>query len=90
MFKKSIFILSILLLLAACGGSDNGAGDGDNADSSISFSTANIKNATLANDEAGANATTSFAPEDTFYLLVDLANAPDDTTVKAVWTAVSA
>ena len=34
--------------------------------------------------------TSVFSPQDTFYVLVDLANAPDDTTVKAAWTAVEA
>jgi len=67
-----------LLLLAACGG-----------DGEVSFSTANIANARLTKDEAGNQATTTFSPDDTFYLKVNLANAPDSTTVKAVWTAVS-
>jgi len=32
-----------------------------------------------------------FSPDQqTFYLLVDLSNAPEDTTVKSVWTAVEA
>jgi serine protease Do len=66
-----------LLWLTACG------------DRELSFSTANIAEARLTKDEAGTQATTTFNPEDTFYLIVDLANAPDSTTVKAEWTAVS-
>jgi hypothetical protein len=31
---------------------------------------------------------TVFAPDQTFYCIVELANAPDDTKLKAVWTAV--
>ena len=54
----------------------------------FSATTANVKSATLAADEAGSRPTTTFEPSDTFYLLVDLANAPDDTTVRAVWYAV--
>jgi hypothetical protein len=54
----------------------------------FSASTANIANATLAKDEAGTQPTTVFAQPETFYLVVDLANAPDDTTVKASWYAV--
>ena len=54
----------------------------------FSASTANVKSATLAADEAGSQPTTTFEPSDTFYLLVDLANAPDDTTLKASWYAV--
>lgn len=55
---------------------------------SFSASTANISEATLARDEEGQQPTTVFSPEDTFYLIVDLANAPDDTKVRAAWTAV--
>ena len=54
----------------------------------FSASTANIKSATLARDEAGTQPTSTFEPDETFYLIIDLANAPDDTTVKAVWYAV--
>lgn len=57
----------------------------------FSASTANITSATLAADESGSPATTTFTPEQSvFYLVVELANAPDDTKVKAVWTAVEA
>ena len=54
----------------------------------FSASTANIPSVVLATDEAGSNVTTQFSPEDTFYAVVELANAPDSTEVKAVWTAV--
>ena len=54
----------------------------------FSASTANIRSATLARDEDAAQPTTSFEPNETFYLVVDLANAPDDTQVRAVWYAV--
>ncbi len=55
----------------------------------FSASTASIKNAVLTTDEAGSQpANGAFAPSDTFYCQVELANAPDDTKVKAVWTAV--
>ena len=37
-----------------------------------------------------AKRTSTFGPEDGFYLKVGLANAPDDTKVKAAWTAVAA
>jgi serine protease Do len=80
--SRQIIHLGLLLLLpvlwlTACG------------DRELSFSTANIADARLAKDEAGTQATSTFNPEDTFYLIVDLANAPDSTTVKAEWTAVS-
>ncbi len=73
-----ILFIGLLLLLAACGGEE------------ISFSTANIANARLAKDTGGTQVTTTFTPDNTFYLLVDLANAPDGTKVKASWTAVNA
>lgn len=54
----------------------------------FSASTARITDAFMTQDPATGVATTVFAPEDTFYLLVELANAPDSTDVKAVWVAV--
>jgi hypothetical protein len=73
--QKWVVLVVVVTLLAtlACGGS---------------FSTASIDSAILSADEEGSQETTVFAPEDTFYCIVTLANAPDDTTVKAVWTAV--
>jgi hypothetical protein len=55
---------------------------------SFSVSTANIEDAWMAADEAGTQRTTTFAQNATFYAIVNLANAPDDTGVRAVWTAV--
>lgn len=74
---KVPFLALCLLILAslACGGS---------------FSTANISEAYLSRDDAGQQTTTVFSPTDTtFYCQVQLSNAPDSTTLKAVWTAVS-
>jgi len=68
-------LLATLLSLLACGGS---------------FSTANIQRAWLSSDSSGAPETTEFSQDETFYCLVELANAPDETTLKAVWTALSA
>ena len=44
----------------------------------------------MATDEEGTNHTTVFTQDAVFYALVDLKNAPDDTTLKAVWTVVNA
>jgi hypothetical protein len=78
MSVKKLPILSVVLVLVlatlACG---------------FSASTANITKAVMTTDEAGQNETTVFAPTDVFYCIVTLANAPDDTKVKAVWTAVA-
>lgn len=54
----------------------------------FSASTANIADAWLSNSEDGSDRVTSYAPDAVFYAQVDLKNAPDDTTLKAVWTAV--
>ena len=55
---------------------------------SFSASTANIKDAYLAADPDGEQHTEVFTTDQIFYLLVDLANAPDDTVLKAIWIAV--
>jgi hypothetical protein len=74
--RFSIILVIVMLAIAAlaCGGS---------------ISTANIKSAALSIYESGSPETTVFKQDDlTVYCLVQLANAPDDTVVKAVWTAV--
>jgi hypothetical protein len=75
--KLKILVMVMILSLAvlACGGS---------------FSTAKIASAKMAADNAGTQATTVFAQDQTFYCIVDLANAPEDTKLKVVWTAVEA
>jgi hypothetical protein len=66
--------LVLALILSAC---------------SVSASTANISAAKMTRDEAGKNPTKVFSPNDrTFYCIAELSNAPEDTKVKAVWTAV--
>jgi hypothetical protein len=55
---------------------------------SFNASTANISGAKMATDKDGKHPTKVFSPEDTFYCLARLNNAPKDTTVRAVWTAV--
>ena len=74
--KVGILIGLLVLVLAtlACSGS---------------VSTANIGEAWMSTDEDGSSRTTVFSQEAVFYAQVDLKNAPDDTKLKAVWTAVS-
>lgn len=67
-------LLAVLIVTLACG---------------FNVSTARITNARMTADEAGAQETTVFAPDQDFYCIVDLANAPEDTTLGAVWTAVN-
>ncbi len=54
----------------------------------FNISTANISAATMARDQDGAEPTTTFKPDETFYAVLQLSNAPDDTDVRAVWSAV--
>lgn len=77
MHKLQIVAVAVALLAAAlaCGGS---------------VSTASISSAQMAADSAGTQLTTVFAQDQVFYCVVQLANAPDDTKLKAVWTAVEA
>ena len=44
----------------------------------------------MSADEAGDQRVTSYSQDAIFYAQVDLQNAPDDTVLKAVWTAVEA
>ena len=68
-------VVTLLLVVLACGGS---------------VTTASIASAKMAADSNGTQETTVFSQDQTFYCIVELANAPDDTKVKAVWTAVNA
>jgi hypothetical protein len=74
--KLPILLALIALVLAAlaCGGN---------------FSTANITSAALYSDSAGTQATTVFSQDQIFYAIVELANAPDTTTLKASWIGIS-
>lgn len=56
----------------------------------FSFSTANFDDAFMSTDADGNQRTTTYAQGDIFYAIVDLANAPDDTVVRAVWFADNA
>lgn len=69
-----ISAIALLLATAACG----------------SFSTARLDDLRLSKDKDGDEETTVFAPDDVFYVIGELSNAPDDTEVKAEWIAVDA
>ena len=79
-FRRTLLFLAVcaalvVLLLPAC---------------SFSTSTASISDATMARDEDGEKPTKTFSPDEPFYCIVELSNAPDDTKVRASWTAVKA
>jgi hypothetical protein len=69
----SLLLVAVFALLTAC---------------SFSATTAHLKNVQMAKDPKGENPTTVFGQTDTFYVVGDLANAPDDTELTAKWYAV--
>ncbi len=56
---------------------------------SFSASTANISDAKMARDPEGNSPTKVFSPDETFYCVAELSNAPDDTKVRVLWTAAN-
>jgi hypothetical protein len=75
--------LGIILVLFALGA----------AACEFSASTARITQVVMARgyaDGAAVDATNTFQPTDTIHGVVTLGNAPDDTKLKAVWTAIDA
>lgn len=72
-FPKYLAALALLTAVIACG---------------FSATTAHFSEAYLSADPDGTEPTTVFFPEETFYVIAELANAPGDTNVKAVWVAV--
>jgi hypothetical protein len=50
--------------------------------------TAAIQEARTAKDPAGHQPTTTYAPGDTFYCVVELAHAPESTRLRAFWSAI--
>ena len=46
------------------------------------------ENLITAFDQDGTNPTSVFGPNDAFYLVGDLSNAPEEVLLKAIWTAV--
>ncbi|MEM7111558.1 MAG: trypsin-like peptidase domain-containing protein [Chloroflexota bacterium] len=75
LYSTFFVVLGVVLaiLLTSCGG----------------LGSANISRAVLTKDESGTQTTSVFAPDDTFYSVVELENGSDETRVKAVWTAVN-
>lgn len=57
---------------------------------SIDITTAYVREAKMVRDAAGESRTSTYAPADTFYLLADLANAPDDSEVRVAWVQIGA
>lgn len=71
--RSGVAALALVLAGMACG---------------FSASTANVADAFMARDPDGTEPVTVFSPDETFYLIVELANASDATKVKAAWTAI--
>ena len=72
-FQFLLPVMILLLVTLACG---------------FSVSSANIEDLQMARDPDGLETTTVFNQDDGFYAVMNLKNAPEDTLVKAVWTAV--
>jgi hypothetical protein len=47
-----------------------------------------ISEAKMARDPEGNDPTKVFSPDESFYCVAQLSNAPDDTTMRALWTAI--
>lgn len=72
-FKLWMILLVLLAASLAC---------------NFSATTANISEVFMSRDAEGNGSTTSFAQDEVFYCFVRLSNAPDDTSLKAVWKVV--
>ena len=55
---------------------------------SIEISTAHFDEPLVAKDPQGEERARAYTPGETFYCVVTLKNAPDDTRAKAIWRAV--
>ena len=54
----------------------------------FNYSSAKITDVYMSSNNDGSNKTTSFSGDQSFYCIVTLSNAPDNTTLRAIWTAV--
>jgi hypothetical protein len=75
--KRTLLIIAVLAFLTLTA-------------AQCSFSTANIAQAFMSEDPDGNTVTTVYQADAVFYAIVDLANAPEETVVKASWYAVQA
>jgi hypothetical protein len=75
--KRTLLIIAVLAMLTLTA-------------AQCSFSAANIAQAFMSEDSDGNTVTTIYQADSIFYAIVDLANAPEDTVVKASWYAVNA
>jgi hypothetical protein len=99
----ALLIIALVAAVALSGGGDGGGGGESakkdkppanapantptNAPADEDTSTVTMSDVKMATDENGENPTTVFSPNDTFYCVGYLENAPDDTKVTAVWIA---
>ena len=66
---------------------NNKPADEDNKPADGDTSTATMSDVKMATDENGEHPTTVFSPNDTFYCVGYLEDAPNDTNITAVWIA---
>jgi hypothetical protein len=98
-----LLILIVIAVVAFVGGGDGGGGSGGDGsgggksaqkDETPAATSAPADNSALtmsdvrmATDENGQNPTKVFSPNDTFYCVGNLQDAPNDTKITAVWIA---
>jgi hypothetical protein len=87
-----LLLLIALVAAVAVGGGDGDGGGGESAKqdeppAAEGTSTATMSDVKMAADEDGKHPAEVFSPNDTFYCVGYLKNAPEDTKVTAVWLA---
>jgi hypothetical protein len=78
MNKRTLFAMIVIIALALT-----------SVSCEFSVSTASISSAKLTADSTSGVETAVFKPDQTFYDIVSIANAPDTTKVKVVWYIVN-
>lgn len=88
----ALLIIALVAIVAIAGSGDGGESakkDKPSADAPADkdTSTLTMSDVKMAADEDGEQPTTVFSPNDTFYCVGYLENAPGDTKITAVWIA---
>jgi len=88
-----LLLIALVAALAIGGGGGDGDGGGGEAakknepPADKGASTLTMSDVNMATDENGENPTEVYSPNDTFYCVGYLENAPKDTKITAVWIA---
>jgi hypothetical protein len=94
-----IVVIAAIAIGSSGGGGESGDGKSDGSESAQKdkqpaaapadegTKTLNMNEVTMATDKNGKNPTKVYSPDDTFYCVGFLENAPEDTRITAVWIA---